>query len=365
MRVATKRKWAARAAAGACVVGLSCSAAMARDLKEVILGMPTNINVQQGTITAAMELGYFAEEGLAVKMQDFQGAAIVIPQVGTKSILIGSGGGDPLVVSTASGRAPMPVKFFYNQQRSYAWEFVVPDASPIKSIADLKGKTVGVGSLSNSHMPVTRLIMKENGLKLTEDYKLMAISIGGPAFKALMDGQVNAYNTWTANIASFEASGNKMRRLPIDPRFHDLFTVGYFAHEDTIKQNPELLAGFGRAISKGAMVCEINAEWCVKTFWKHYPNLKPREGDEAENIRKQATVIKAGLVSQMDFPAGKPRRFGEYPDGAWKNFIDILHEGGEIPNNKIDPDKFYTNELVDKMNQFDPAAVTKHAAELK
>jgi NitT/TauT family transport system substrate-binding protein len=349
----------------ACLIGLSCTASFAKELKEVVVGMPTNINAQQGTLTAAMELGYFAEEGISVKMQDFQGAAIVIPQVGAKAILIGSGGGDPLVVGAATGRAAVPVKFFYNQQRSYAWEFVVPENSPINKISDLKGKTIGVGSLSNSHIPVTRLIMKENGLELTKDYKLMAISIGGPAFKALMDGQVDAYNTWTANIAGFEATGTKLKRIPIGDRFKSLFTVGYFAHEGTIKQNPELLAGFGRAVSKGAIVCEVNVDWCVKTFWKYYPNLKPREGDEAENIKRQGKIITGGLVSQLDFPPGKPRRFGEYPEGAWKNFIDILCQGGEIPTDKIDPGTFYTNALVDKMNQFDQEAVAKQALELK
>ncbi len=58
--------------------------------------------------------------------------------------------------------------------------------------------------------------MKENGLEITKDYQLMAISIGGPAFRALMNGQVDAYNTWTANIAGFESLGTKLKRLPID-----------------------------------------------------------------------------------------------------------------------------------------------------
>ena len=364
MRVAIKRKWAVQAAAGACLMGLSCSAVLAKDLKEIVVGWSTNINVQQATLTAAMELGYFSEEGLSVKLQDFQGAAIVIPQVGVKAIMIGSGGADPLVVGKASGRANVPVKYFYNQQRSYNWEFVVPENSPIKKISDLKGKTIGVGSLSNSHIPVTRLIMKENGLKLNDDYKMMAISIGGPAFKALQDGQVDAYNTWTANIASAEAAGIKVRRLPIGDRFRDLFTIGWFAHEDTLKNNPELLAGFGRALSKGSIVCETNVDWCVKTFWKYYPNLKPRDGNEDENVKRQGRMVTAGLISQMDFPPG-PRRFGEYPTESWKNFIKILYEGGEIPNDSIDPNVFYTNELVDKMNQFDQAAIAKQAKDLK
>jgi len=365
MGFAMNAKWKSQLAAGVCVLALSGHAASSKDLTEVVVGLPTNITVNLANVTAAMELGYFEEAGLKVKLQDFQGAAIVIPQVSTKSILIGSGGGDPLVVANQPGKTQVPVKFFYNQSRDYIWEFVVPENSPIKTIADLKGKTIGVGSLSNSHMPVTRLIMKENGLELTKDYKVMAISIGGPAFKALLDGQVDAYNTWTANIAGFESRGVKLRRIPIDPRFKNLFTVGYFAHEDTIKQKPEVLAGFGRGVSMGTVACQEALEWCVKNFWKYYPNLKPRDGDEAENLKRQVYAVDQGAKTFFAFPPGKPRKFGEYPEGAWKGFVDILYEGGEISTNKIDPNTFYTNELVGKINDFDTAAVEKKAATLK
>lgn len=341
------------------------AAAPAVALEEVVVGQPTNITIGNSNITAAMELGYFEAAGLKVKMQDFQGAAIVIPQVSTKSILIGSGGGDPLVVANQPGKSRVPVKFFFNASRDYIWEFVVPPDSPINSLKDLRGKKIGVGSLSNSHVPVTRLIMKENGLEITKDYQLMAISIGGPAFRALTGGQVDAYNTWTANIAGFESMGTKLKRLPIDPRFANLFTVGYFAHEDTIKQKPDVLAGFGKAVAMGTIACREAVEWCVKTFWKHYPNLKPREGSEEEIVKRASYAVREGLKTMFAFEEGKPERWGEYPEGAWKNFINILHEGGEIASADIDPNMFYTNELVGKMNEFDKAAVIAKAKTLK
>ncbi len=336
----------------------------ARALEEVVVGLPTNITVGQSNVVAAMELGYFEAAGLKVKLQDFQGAAIVIPQVSTKSIMIGSGGGDPLVVANQPGKTRVPVKFFYNASRDYIWEFVVPADSPVNSLKDLKGKKIGVGSLSNSHVPVTRLIMKENGLEITKDYQLMAISIGGPAFRALLGGQVDAYNTWTANIAGFESSGTKLKRLPIDPRFKGLFTVGYFAHEDTIKQKPDVLAGFGKAVSMGTLACREAIEWCVKTFWKYYPNLKPREGTDEEIIKRQSYAVLEGMKTMFAFPAGKPKRWGEYPEGAWKSFINILHEGGEIASAATDPNLFFTNELVDKMSAFDEAQVLAKAKSL-
>ncbi len=155
MWIARKRAAAFGAMIGGVVLGMLSTVAVSKDLTEVVVGLPTNINVGQSNFTAAMELGYFADEGIKVKLQDFQGAAIVIPQVSTKAILVGSGGGDPLVVANQPGKARIPVKFFYNQSRDYIWEFVVPQNSPIKTIADLKGKTIGVGSLSNSHIPVT------------------------------------------------------------------------------------------------------------------------------------------------------------------------------------------------------------------
>lgn len=351
--------------ASVCLAMMVPASASAQDLKQVTVGFSSNITINNAIQAAATELGYFKDEGIAVTVQPFQGGSVVMTQVATKSIQIGAATGDPLIIANQPGKTAMPLKFFYPQNRDYNWEFVVPEDSPIKSLEDLKGKTVGVGALTNSHMPVTRRILKDVNLEPSKDYDFLAIGVGGPAFKALMDGQVNVYFTLTANIANFEALGTKLRRIPFGDRYKTLFQNSYFAHQDTFRENPEILVGYGRGVAKATIVCQISPEWCIQNFWKHYPDIKPREGDEAENVKKMVQPALTAWSSFWAFPEGQPKRWGSFPEGSWRNLVDILHDGGEIVTKDVDVNQFFTDELTDAINNFDVAAIEAQAKALQ
>ncbi|WP_129782454.1 ABC transporter substrate-binding protein [Peristeroidobacter soli] len=331
---------------------------------QVVFATPTNAGINLANLTAAMELGYFEKEGIKVKIQEFQGSAIVMSQVAVKSILIGGGGGEPLIVANQPGKSPLPLKFFYNSLRDNIWQFVVPASSKVNTIADLKGKKIGVSSLANAHVPISRLILKQNGIG-PNDAQLIAIGAGGAAFQALIDGRVDAYNTYNGNIALYEANGTTpLKRLALPPQLAALFSLGYFAHEDTLKKQPQVLAGFGRGAAKGTLVCKHAAEWCVKTFWKYYPNLKPRD-DSAKELARQVHVLEANMKSYLAFPPGQPQRLGEFPPDAWKSLVNILYAGGVLKDASVDPRTFFTNDLVGQINNFDAAAIESMAAGLK
>jgi len=331
---------------------------------DVIVGLPAGIRVSFAYLTAGMELGYFEDEGINPVLQSFQGGAVVMTQVANKGVEIGLASADPLIVASGNGTKSLPIRFFYNQTREYIWEWAVAPESSIKSFGDLRGKTIGVGSLANSHISVTRLILKEAGLNDT-DYELIAVGDGGPAFKALLDGKIDAYNTARTNIASYEAVGGAVRRLDVSDRFKGIFQTGFFAHEDTLKENPELFSGFGRALTKGTIVCKNAPEWCIRTFWKYYPEHKPSGDVDAKEMNGIAKSVVSGWEPMFSFPQGSAGRFGEYPDGSWENVFNILVEGGAIPATLPDADSFYTNELVDGFNDFDETALLRKAASLK
>jgi NitT/TauT family transport system substrate-binding protein len=71
------------------------------------------------------------------------------------------------------------------------------------------------------------------------------------------------------------------------------------------------------------------------------------------------------MAKYLAFPAGQPRRFGEYPETSWKNFVKALYLGGELSSPDIDVSKLYTNEFVDQFNKFDIGAVQRDAESRK
>ncbi|HMV38192.1 MAG TPA: ABC transporter substrate-binding protein, partial [Plasticicumulans sp.] len=48
-----------------------------------------------------------------------------------------------LRIARQPGKQNFPLKFVYNYLRNSVWEFAVPADSQVKTIADLKGKTIG------------------------------------------------------------------------------------------------------------------------------------------------------------------------------------------------------------------------------
>ena len=331
----------------------------------VKLGQATGTSLTFGPIYAAIELGYFKEEDIKLEILEFQGASVLLPQVANGSVTIGFPGPDPLIISNQPGRDPIPVKFFYNGARESIWEFLVPADSPLKTLSDLKGKVIGVGALANANVPITRAMLKEIGLEPTRDYSFLAIGVGAQAFRATENKQVDTYNTFDTNIAAFENTGAELRRLPQEQKYKDLFSNGFAASDELIKNNPKMLAGFGRALTKGIIACETNPDFCVWNFYHYCPTLKPAGATESEVLEKGRHILASRMGKYLAFPAGRPRRFGEYPESSWKNFVKALYLGGELSSPDIDVSKLYTNEFVDQFNKFDIGAVQRDAESRK
>ncbi|WP_332816013.1 ABC transporter substrate-binding protein [Ramlibacter sp.] len=342
-------------ALGALLAGAALSASAA---ETVVFGTVTRITLGYAPLVAAMELGYFKQEDIDLQIREFVGTAVLMPQIATKQVTIGYPAADTLILTRQPGKDPLPARFFYNAIRSSIWEFYVPENSPIKSIKDLKGKKIGIAALANGNVPITRALFKEMGLVEGKDFEFQTIGVGAPAYNALTTGQVDVYNTFDVNAAQMLASGIKVRKLEIPAKYQQLMSNGYVTHEDNVRNNPKMLAGFGRAATKGVIACDENPRWCVSTFWKHYPQSKPQQGTEEEKMAAALQMLGARQRGNLDFSdVGNQRKFGLYSPDVWKRYVQVLHDGGQLSTTNIDTSTLYTNALVDEFNKFDEAKV--------
>jgi len=343
-------------------LALWCTAAAGQ--QKVVFGLVSPLTVVNGQMLVAKHLGYLAEEGIEVETIVFNGSAVLLPQIVAKRVTVGFPNPDPLVISRQPGKDPLPLKFFYNVIRENVWEFAVLAASPARTLADLKGRKIGVGALTFGNIPLTRAMFKEMGLEIGRDLELVPTGLGAPAFLALRDGRVDALNLFETMHTQLELQGTPLRRLKMPQKYLDLFSNGFIAHEDTIRANPKLLASFGRAFAKATLVCNVNRPGCVRAAWKEDPSLKPPGTNEAKLLADNVALLNARYDKYLAFPKGELPRWGEYPAGAWKNMIHVMAEGGQVQNANIDPDSLYSNSLVPAINNFDPAAVLADARKL-
>ncbi|WP_157995620.1 ABC transporter substrate-binding protein [Peristeroidobacter soli] len=341
---------------------LSITGPVAGAERRVRVGTPTPTGPGTARLTAGIELGYFKEEGLDLELLEFPTTVPIMKAVAAKEVDIGGGGVFPLVVSSQYGKERLPIKFFYNHIRKFGFEIVVPPESPLHSIADLKGKRLGILSLTAPYAPVTRVVLKENGLSAS-DVELVAVGENRASFDLLTSGKIDAYETFIGNSSKYEGEGKKLKRLPYSDRIKNLLTYSYYAHNDTFANQPEVLIGFGRGIAKSLITCNIAPEWCVKTLWKYYPHLKPAPHEMEDGLKRQVYTLMSTMPGSFAFPPG-PRHFGQYPENSFENLIDVLYEGGELTTRNVNKTALYTNEFVDEINKFDVSAIETRALEL-
>ena len=329
---------------------------------EVVFGLVTQPSLTYAPHYMAKGAGYFKEEGLEVEIISFDGTGTLVPQLSTKRVMVGWATPDVVILSNQPGKDRLPLRFFYNGSRIAPWEMVVPEASAVRKLADLKGKRIGVGSLNFGNIPVTKAMFKELGMESGRDYDLQPVGAGGAAFTTFNNGQIDALNLFDAAHATLELTGAKIRRVPIPEKFTKVTAHGLVTHEDNLKSNPKLLTGFGRAFAKGMVACDAAPKQCVENFWRMFPNLKPTAGSEEKKLADAVSVMRYGLRKYQAFEAD--RRWGNYDDKGLRNAVGALYDGGQIPGNSLDVQTLYTNALIDEINRFDAQAVAAAARKL-
>jgi NitT/TauT family transport system substrate-binding protein len=156
-------------------------------------------------VYAAIAQGFMTDEDLEVEALRIDTASQSVQMLVTGAVQILSGntelainaidrGGDVVIVGNETARVP--------------WSLM---ARPeIKTIADLKGKIVGVTQLTDASTTMTRLLLQKGGLA-PGDYDVIQVGGTPTRYAALERGAIHA--TVLAQPADFRASQGGMRRL--------------------------------------------------------------------------------------------------------------------------------------------------------
>jgi NitT/TauT family transport system substrate-binding protein len=334
-----------------------CAPAQADSLT-VRVGSPSSWGGANAAPMYGVKLGFFAEEGIDPQFVSVDGSAILLPQIANGAIQFGMPNMDLLAIALDK-KEPYPVKAFYNLYRSQVFEFVVLEDSPVRAIADLRGKKLGVGFLTWGNLPMTKVMLQDVGLTWMKDVQVVPVGIGPAAWRRLTSGDVAALNLYLVQHEMMAVAGTPIRRLPLPERFRHIFSNGLVANFDLIKSDPKLVEGFGRAWAKAQYACEINVEACVKAYWDFNPSARPPAEKEAEWVaayvrinRAQMHIFRDGMVDD---------RWGDYDPQTWREFLKILHDGGQISREDLPVDELFTRQFVDGINAWDRATVRARA----
>jgi len=284
-------------------------------------------NTNHTGLYAALEQGYFEEEGLDVEI-----------------LQVNEGGTAQLV---AAGQADFGIS--YHEEVTYARVEEIPVvaiaaivqhntsgfASPaekgIESPAHFEGKKYGGwGS------PVEEAILRAMMDKYDADFeKLEMVTIGSADFFTSVTKDVDftwIYYGWDGIASEIRGMDLNFINLRDEDEALDFYTPVIIASEQTIEQNPKLAEKFLRAATKGYEYTIDNPEAAAEFLLKASPELD------------RDLVIKSQQYLSKEYRSDA-HAWGHMKREVWENYARWMYDR-ELIESMIDADNAFTNEFL-------------------
>jgi NitT/TauT family transport system substrate-binding protein len=301
------------------------------------------------------ELGYFDAENVDAEIislggDNAKGDAMMASGQIEAAIL----GLEQILRGAAKGN-DVPAKAVFNVQSKSQYEGVVLTDSPVKTVADLKGKTVAIPQLGATLETYVNAALVDAGQK-AGDAKFLATGIGPQMGEALKRGEVAAAYGTFGQISPLRQQGYNIRYLP-PPSFANGFITGNFVARSNLQPaQVDAMKGYLRAYAKSIVFTKENPEAAVKISWKMFPEAKPKSQSEDQALQT-AIQINKEYMSYIDKLDGK---WGYMPPDRMLSYLKFLDLEG-----KVDVTKYYSNDWIAFINDFDEAKIKEQARTYK
>ncbi|HLO87556.1 MAG TPA: sulfonate ABC transporter substrate-binding protein [Nostocaceae cyanobacterium] len=206
--------------------------------------------------------------GVSVKWAQFPAGPQLMEAMNVGRVDMGSVGETPPIFAQAAGASLVYVAS-RNPSEGKGSAIIVPNNSPIRQIADLKGKKVVFQKGSASHYLLLKAL-EEGGLKYSD---IQAVSLPpSEARGAFIEGKIDAWVTWDPFLASVE----KTAKARVIRDGSSIATQGGFimASRKFATENPELVRIILEETDKVGKWAEQNPQEVVKIL---APELKVEE----------------------------------------------------------------------------------------
>lgn len=295
---------------------------------------PFNYSLAFAPVLYAKSGGFFDKEGLAVEVIGGKGAALAAQMTIAGQTESGRTGGANYILSRVNDGAPLTSIATVAQMSPF---FVLSSkAKPVSTVADLKGKTVGMASLGGSMEGTLNLMLKRAGVAAASVNKVK-VADNAASYALVQANRVDAFFGNTSTMNRVLAGQNDAVAMPVDDGIPGQV---YVATPSAIAANGDAFVKFLRAVHK-ASVAIIDA-----------PDLTPivKSVTGAFTIpgaNDMPTAIRDLKQNSQNWNAkGRANLLRNVP-AMWSEAVAALVDAGLIKT-KVDAATLYTNALLDK-----------------
>ncbi len=314
-------------ATGATTPAAATSTRAAGPLKKLTLGLGYIPDIQFAPFYVAKERGYFRDEGLDVEFkQGFD--TNVLQLLGTGALNFGVVGGDELMIARSQG---VPIVYVGTWYQKYPVTVVALEGANIKTVADLKGRTIGVPMRSGATYVGLRALLDSAGMKESD---VQIREVGFTQVQALTQKQVDAIVGYANNEpVQLKALGQPITMINVFDTL-DLASNGLVTDEKTLRDNPELVKSVVRAMVRGTQDVVAKPEEAITLCIPYIPG----SSEKRDQLRNVLTATLPLYQSTRTAQQG----YGYIDPAAWQRTADLLRKLGFL-GSTLDIDKSYSN----------------------
>ncbi len=254
--------------AAACGSSYTTSSSSPAALTKVSIGLGYIPDIQFAPFYTAQSKGYYKDAGLDVTfhhgiVNDLIGSMVL----GHDNFVFASG--DEVLAARSKGLKVVDVATVFQK---YPVSLIVPANSPIHTLADLKGHTIGEpGPFGSTHVGLLALLYQAH---LTPN-DVHIHSIGFTQVAALIGHHVDSVVGYSNNEPlQLQKQGFAVRTFAVSD-YQPLVSNGVITTEDTLHKQPQLVQRFVQATLKGLKYVIANPADAVQISKSYVPGMDP------------------------------------------------------------------------------------------
>ncbi len=267
-------------AAALFVIAPFAGAPPARAQEKVSISYPSIASTGGVVPWIAKERGFFAAAGVDAELIYTSGALSMQALIGGSVDLVLGSIFDPL--SAIAGGADIVILGSFNNSPPY----VMAARPEVRDVKDLRGKKIGVRSLTGPATAMTQFLLEENGLDTKRDVQILRVGGTAERLAALKEGLVDAALIDEAVAHRAKEAGLNVIPLKGVPHIH----TGAYARRASVAQRQGALAGSLRAMREAAIYMKNNRTGSIQVIQKIMKVSNPKVAETSYDILRDEVV---------------------------------------------------------------------------
>ncbi|MBI3707405.1 MAG: ABC transporter substrate-binding protein [Proteobacteria bacterium] len=278
--------------------------------------------------------GHFKAQGLDVQITNVRGTSIAIQQVVAKQAQVTRVGALDLMKAVAA--QGVPLVSIATSLHEGIFSLVSLKSAPLKTPADMKGKTIGVASIGGGQENTLDLLLVSSGVPVAEVPR-QAIGSSAGNIELLKQGRVNGFFATVETSLIFRRA-NEPVEIVSAAKFAPMPGGAIVVRRDFAAENPDVAVRFLRAMRASAEeLLTADPNMIIERIEKKYEI----SADKDRNFRIEA--LKA--YNNMALSQGRENLLKNVP-GVWRKAAELTSKAGIVK--VADGDALYANQYIDQ-----------------